>query len=222
MDSFLSLPQEIINQILMLVPFHMFRKCKDEKGDYFPIIDQFVKETYISEYAMFKTEYFLHLDYLFSETIYKSYIKDIVDKITLSYTHDFMKLIEEHRSIIKSDEYIDGTPVSLIVFCIKQLKFGKTIENLLVPRIIRGSDSFIKYGAGGASFHQYCLDEIQKQLSSMLLLTILLVNKYVNKICEIQYKSIEIVKIFYPHGFDKQKFYDTTSPLEETVLIKYL
>ena len=81
MASFYSLPQEIINLIFKRVPIYAFRKCKDRQGNYFPIIDQFIKDMYITEEAILKSENFKQIDHLLRKTIYKSSIEDMIKKL---------------------------------------------------------------------------------------------------------------------------------------------
>jgi len=221
MASFYCLPQEIIINILKDVPIYAFRKCKDRKGNYFPIIDQFIKDKYISEEALFKSKNFLQLDYLLRKTIYKSSIDDIIKKLTLSYTQDYMKYVDEYGGIISRSKYIKGTPVSLIIFRIKTFILGKSETLLIIGKYTLPYDEkYYEYYYVGLSHAQapYHLDSIWKMLSGILEGTIL---SSMYKKQEVHYESIEIVKIFYPHGFVIDKVFDTDSPHEETVLMKY-
>ena len=211
MASFDCLPQEIIIKIFKDIPIYAFRKCKDRQGNYFPIIDQFIKDMYISEEAIFKSENFKQIDHLLRKTIYKSSIEDMIKKITLSYTQDYMKYVDDYGGIISYSKYIKETPVSLIVFRFKGLKSGKSDEVLIINKycLTHGEDHF-SYSYDGESKYsgekRYYLYTISNMLSHEL----------------IYYKSIEIVKIFYPYGCVIAKPFDRSSPHEETILMKYL
>jgi hypothetical protein len=224
MASFYCLPQEIIINILKDVPIYAFRKCRDRKGNYFPIIDQFIKDKYISEEELFKSKNFLQLDYLLRKTIYKLSIEDMIKKLTLSYTQDYMKYVDDYGGIISYSKYIKGTPVSLIIFRIKRIIWGRS-DKLIIGKytLFYDEEYYTDYNVGLSHSHAqfpYHLDYIWKRLSGMLEETILASSMYKKQ--EVHYESIEIVKMFYPHGFVIEKTFDTDSPHEETVLMKYL
>jgi hypothetical protein len=228
MDSFDCLPQDIINNIFKMVPIYAFSKCKDMQGYYFPIIDQFIKDVYISEEAVIDDKKFLQLDYLSRKTVYKSSIEDIIKKLTLSYAQDYIKYVDDYGDNVKYSKCIIGTPISLIVFRIKTSQPHESHVVLFEKDCewYENDDDF--WGSSGSHFkdvdkelHQYHLDSISTMLFYVLSQTIY--RSRLHRKTGIHYESIEIVKIVFPHGFVKENLFDEFyKPHEETVLMKYL
>ena len=294
MDSLSCLPQEIINEILKLVPFkHLLEKCSDEEGYFFPTIDKFIKEVYLTEEAMFKHEYLHQLDFLLRRTIYNHAIEDIIDKIALKYARDYMKFVDDHGGIINSKKYIEETPISLIKFRVKTTLYeGYDQVKIVQDDIINKSDGRWYYftgsygftnGRGGIINSKKYIEETPISLFSVKTtiyedydqvkivqddiinksrgrydftdgpysqmskeiadaISRLLRSNILHRGCpfatypyvfhRLHYKSIEIIKVFYPHGFicaknvktvdEELELIDKNYPHEETVLMKYL
>jgi hypothetical protein len=232
MALFDCLPQEIINNIFKMVPINAFSKCKDKKGNYFPIIDQFIKDMYISEEAIINDKNFSQLDYLLRKTIYKSSIEDMIKKLTLSYTQDYMKYVDEYGGVINRSKCIKGKSISLIVFRITTSQPHDSFVVLFDDSCYwHENDEFF----GGHSCYWYENDEFfwghscenvheYTHFNSLFnILTQTIYRNRRNKKDGIHYESIEIVKMFFPHGFEITELFDKLfSPPEETILMKYL
>jgi hypothetical protein len=225
MASFYSLPQDIINNIFKMVPIYAFSKCKDMQGYYFPIIDQFIKDVYISEEAVIDDKKFLQLDYLSRKTIYESSIEDMIKKLTLSYAQDYIKYVDDYGDNMKYSKCIKGTPTSLIVFRIKTSQPHES-HVVLFEDYCEWYENDDYFSGRNHLVHiykvqpQHEVDCVKTMLFYVLSQTIC--RSRLHKKEWIRYESIEIVKFVFPHGFVKDTLFDEFYNLhEETVLMKY-
>jgi hypothetical protein len=198
---FSSLPEEIKYKIFKYTPIEVIRNGKDYRGFYYPIIDKFIKDTYITEDALFDRKNILPIEYLLRDPFYKLSVENLIYKITHSYIYDYMKLVNENGGMIIYEDYNEKKPISLIVF-----------RYVTSP----WPDIYTTYNFMNIYMHMHILNKhivAQKLMKGI----------YSNRTNPYFYHTnIEIVKVFYPNGFDKTLEFDNVSPRKETVLKRYL
>jgi hypothetical protein len=195
-----SLPYELIELILDKLPFDVLLKCQ-----YSPIVEKFIKTKYFSFNNIFKNMEFL------MKNNYYSKISSYTFKYAAMIVDTFMSIINDNGGLVKN-KYYNGEPTNLFLLRIKNKE--TTFSELISKFVDNDKESDGKcFGYSGWMRTVYLRNNLINKFEYMFRMS-----AYV-----LPYESIEIIKIYYPNGYDKKiNGIDYKSPHEETIMIKFL
>ncbi len=202
-DNINNLPNELIELILDKVPINVLLDCKN-----CPVIENFVIKKYFSLKNILKNMkvLFNHINYV------NTVIKYNIDYATM-IVDAYMSIVNSNGGLVKNKTY-NGEPVDLFL-----LRF-KDKDTTRIEFISKFVDNDVEsdgkcFGYTGWLRHVYIRQNLINKFEYLFRFS-------ANSNTE-PYESIEIIKINYPNGYNKNiNGVDYISEHKETIMVKFL
>jgi hypothetical protein len=195
------LPNEITELILEKLPLEQLiasRECL--------IINNFIIKKYLSINNIFK-----YVGVLMKYTYYRAIINECNIRYATSIVDSYMLTINRNGGLIRNT-YYNGEPINMYLLRIKSKDGCFEIINKFVDTDAQSNGQCFGFSGWGRTV--YNRTHLINKLECMFRMSAYSTNNL---------NIIEIIKINYPNGYDKNiNGIDKSSPHEETVLMKYL